>query len=101
MSPWYRVGDPGHDASAHLNFGRRQKTIPRQCRGDALPGDNLALSKKCLRPSVALCDFVVAHDDADVAVTCDMPLCEHHRTAVGPDVDYCPRHARLAAKAAG
>jgi hypothetical protein len=28
--------------------------------------------------------------------TCDRYLCAEHRTALGPDVDFCPEHAREA-----
>jgi hypothetical protein len=42
----------------------------------------------CGRPSVALCDYVVAGG------TCDVGLCGRHRLKIGPDRDVCPDHRR-------
>ena len=93
--PWYRIGEPGHDGAAHLNFGR--KGGPAACQAWALPGDNVSIGARCLRLSVALCDGPGGTDLDGTPVTCAMPLCEHHRTRGGDNVDYCPRHAFLAA----
>jgi hypothetical protein len=84
--PWYRTPDGA--GSMHVNFGR--KAGPVRCAAPALDTDNLAIAKKCLRLSVALCDAPVGYD------TCDMPICEHHRIVGGKNVDYCPRHQHLA-----
>ena len=80
--PFYRIGKPGEDTWAHLNFGRRAG--PAQCASPAFPQDNKEIGLICGRSSVALCDHV----------GCDAPMCELHRT---PDpnranTDYCPLH---------
>jgi hypothetical protein len=92
--PWYRIGEPGHDHAAHLNFGR--KGGPAPCKAAALPGDNRAIGAGCFRTSIALCDGPVGTDLDGTPLTCDMPICEHHRTKAGDNVDYCPRHQHLA-----
>lgn len=46
----------------------------------------------CGRPSVALCDWLLAGKKA--GKTCDRRMCEGCRTSVGEDRDYCPAHAR-------
>jgi len=84
--PWYRT--PDGDGSMHVKFGRKAGAVP--CAAPALASDNLKISRKCLRLSIALCDAPVGD------TTCDMPLCEHHRTSGGKNVDYCPRHTHLA-----
>lgn len=43
----------------------------------------------CERPSVALCDRPVWRGPGQ-SRTCDAPICEGHRTAIGRDVDLCP-----------
>jgi len=44
--------------------------------------------ERCGRISVALCDEPLRHS----AGTCSAPICERHRTKIGPDRDLCPRH---------
>ncbi len=39
----------------------------------------------------ALCDWPMGNGK-----TCDAPLCAKHRVRQGENVDYCPRHARMA-----
>jgi hypothetical protein len=82
---WYRTPDGA--GTMHVNFGR--KGGPAPCAAAALDTDNLALGRKCARLSIALCDGPVGE------ATCDMPICEHHRTVGGKNVDYCPRHIHL------
>ncbi len=41
----------------------------------------------CLRPSTKLCDFPI-----DKGKTCDAPMCDHHATSMGSNVDYRPKH---------
>lgn len=53
----------------------------------------------CRRPSVALCDFKVKRGGKEA--TCDRRMCAQHRTNVGPDMDYCPAHARFSAEIKG
>jgi hypothetical protein len=43
----------------------------------------------CNRDSVALCDFPTGSSK-----TCSLRMCRLHRTRVGLDIDYCPRHSR-------
>lgn len=47
--------------------------------------------ERCRRMSVALCDWPVSPSGR---TTCSAPICERHRTHVGADRDYCPRHAK-------
>lgn len=84
--PFYRMGERGEDAWAHLNFGR--KGGPAQCVMPAFPEDDHQLGPKCGRMSVALCD----------APKCDRPVCELHRTKhpTKADTDFCPDHVSLA-----
>lgn len=42
----------------------------------------------CRSWATKLCDWPV-----DDRRTCDLDLCVDHATKVGPDKDYCPRHA--------
>jgi len=52
----------------------------------------------CRRSGVALCDHKLeAYQDGR---TCDLRLCDLHRTRTGPDADLCPYHAQQA-RAAG
>jgi hypothetical protein len=48
----------------------------------------------CKAPHEALCDWPVGDGK-----TCYRKLCREHRAWQGGDVDYCPEHAVLAAKA--
>lgn len=41
----------------------------------------------CSGYSSALCDFVLPNGK-----TCDAKMCWSHRTTVGPNLDYCPKH---------
>ena len=42
----------------------------------------------CLERQTKLCDWQIGPK-----TTCDAPLCFHHAGSVGPNRDYCPRHA--------
>lgn len=92
--PFYRMGEPGEDFVAHVNFGRKPGAAG--CRAPRLPGDKANWGDTCGRMSVALCDAPAGQDLAGKKLTCDMPLCEHHRARGGKNIDYCPRHAHLA-----
>ena len=87
--PFYRTEDGR--SSMHINFGR--KSGPLACVADRLPNDDPAISLRCCRMSVALCDHPAGQDLAGKPLTCDAPMCERHRTRVGPNLDHCPRHA--------
>lgn len=88
--PFYRTDDG--QGTMHVNFGR--KAGPAPCRGPLLPGDATAFGDICGRMSVALCDFPAGRTLGGQPLTCDMPLCEQHRTKVGTNQDHCPRHAK-------
>lgn len=92
--PFYRVDlGPERSGWAHINIRRAL----RPCVGPALEFDDAAqFGGKCGRISIALCDAPAGEDLAGKPVTCDAPLCEHHRTRGGTNVDYCPRHKHLA-----
>lgn len=47
----------------------------------------------CTGRATKLCDYPLAKGG-----TCDRPVCARCATSVGPDKDYCPPHARHAAK---
>ena len=85
--PFYRMGAPGEDTAAHLNFGSR-RAVPGRCAMPKFPEDDAGLGRSCGRMSVALCD----------GPACDKPICELHRTkhTTKPDTDYCPDHKGLA-----
>lgn len=70
------------------------RNVPDSCAGPLLPGDNAAVGQRCGRMAAHLCDAPTSVR----GITCDAPMCEQHRTNVGPDRDYCPLHANLAAK---
>lgn len=88
--PFYRTDDGR--GTMHVNFGR--KTGPLPCVGPLRLGDDPAIGTRCGRLSVALCDHPAGEDLGGKALTCDAPMCEHHRTKVGPNLDHCPRHAK-------
>lgn len=94
---WYR--SPDGQSAYHLcgGRGRRGNGLPSACVAPALEGDNLELGPKCARPSVALCDYPAGKDLRGTPLTCDAPMCEQHRTSVGPDRDHCPRHQKVKA----
>lgn len=87
--PWYRT--PDGQGVFHVCI-RGKKGAPAACRAPKLPGDSDAHGEECGRMSSKLCDARVGQSGS-----CDMPLCEQHATPAGPDIDYCPRHAHLAA----
>jgi len=41
----------------------------------------------CGGRSIAFCDFPNGRG------TCDAKMCGHHRKSVGPNKDFCPKHA--------
>ena len=96
---WYRSADGG--TTFHVNFGRGRaaaKNTPAPCVGPMLATDNPTIGQRCGRISVALCDFVVGRrvelGDPAGDRTCDAPVCDHHRTKMGPDLDHCWRHGK-------
>ena len=94
---WYRLGEPGADTIAHFNFGRRKRG-PLPCVAPRCSLDQAKYGERCGRISAALCDAPAGVDVDGTPLTCSAPLCELHRTKAGADVDYCPRHAHLAAR---
>jgi hypothetical protein len=46
----------------------------------------------CSAPAVCICDYT------DKRTACNKRLCATHRHAAGPDVDYCPEHAKTVAE---
>jgi len=80
--PFYRIGDPGQDGIAHLNYG--SKAGPAQCKMPKFEKDDGHFGYLCGRSSVALCD----------SKGCDIPICELHRTkhATKPNTDFCTDH---------
>lgn len=90
--PFYRTEDG--QGSMHVNFGRKAGPLP--CAALRLEGDAPLLSPRCCRLSVALCDGPAGKDLSGKPLTCDMPVCERHRTRGGTQIDYCPRHQDLA-----
>jgi hypothetical protein len=93
--PFYRIGEPGADFVAHINFGRKKGT-PGSCVAPRHAGDNPKHGERCGRMAVALCDAPAGKDLAGKPLTCDAPICELDRTRGGENVDYCPRHKHLA-----
>lgn len=86
--PFYRINQPGQPRLiAHLNFGRR---VPRAC---VFPDVDVP-TERCARVGEALCDGPAGEDLSGQALTCDAPMCRHHRTTTGPDTDLCPRCVR-------
>lgn len=95
---WFRIGNPGEDTIAHINFGRRKGRPgrPASCVAPRFAEDKPDWGDRCGRMSIALCDAPAGHDLAGKPTTCDAPMCELHRRKGGTDVDYCPRHQHLA-----
>lgn len=90
--PTYRSEDGR--AWVHINFGRR-KDSPLPCVGPALATDSpMSGWTTCRRISVALCDHPAGRDVDTKVLTCDAPVCDHHRTQVGPNADHCWRHTK-------
>lgn len=84
--PFYRINNPGEPrVTAHVNFGR--KGGPLACVSPD-PDDS---SEKCARMSVALCDGPAGETLGGQPLTCDAPMCSHHRTSIGLNRDLCPR----------
>jgi len=49
----------------------------------------------CQRGSTKLCDFVISPpEQVTHKKTCDSPMCDDHAKSVGPNLDYCPDHAK-------
>jgi hypothetical protein len=46
-------------------------------------------ASQCIRTATKLCDYPLGNGK-----TCDKPLCDCCAVNVGPDRDYCPKHAR-------
>lgn len=49
---------------------------------------------KCGKRSTKLCDWVIGVGRGQIAMTCDMDLCDGCATHVGPNKDLCPAHAK-------
>lgn len=50
----------------------------------------------CGGRATKLCDYPLR--GSKEGQTCDRPLCARHAKSIGPGIDYCPAHARLAEK---
>jgi hypothetical protein len=59
-------------------------------------GERAKRCKACGDRASRQCDFGLTARAA--GRTCDVHLCERCAVVVGPERDYCPPHARLAAK---
>jgi hypothetical protein len=59
-------------------------------------GERAKRCKACGDRASRQCDFPLR--GKATGRTCDANLCERCAVVVGPDRDYCPPHARLAAK---
>jgi hypothetical protein len=94
---WYRTDDG--QSTMHVHWSR--KGGPASCVGQTLAGDNLALGNRCGRVSVALCDGPAGQDLGGRVLTCDAPICTHHRTSIGPNRDLCPRCSQKTRDAVG
>lgn len=88
MSGFYRIGEPGEDAVAHINTGRRPSG--ERCQMPRFENDNPQWGDVCGRISVALCD----------APGCDKPICAKHRMKhpTKANTDFCSDHAPQAKK---
>jgi hypothetical protein len=42
-----------------------------------------------------LCDFEIGRTLGGEPITCDAKFCEGCGRSVGPDKDFCPKHARI------
>ena len=91
---WYRIGNPGEDTIAHINFGGKGRSS--SCVAPRFEGDKPDWGDRCGRMSIALCDAPAGRDLAGKPLTCDAPMCELHRTPGGTNIDFCPRHKQLA-----
>lgn len=87
--PWYRTDDGKGVYHACI---RGRNGSPAACRAPCLEGDNPAHGEQCGRMGGKLCDARVGQSGS-----CDMPICDKHATPAGDNIDYCPRHAHLAA----
>lgn len=55
----------------------------------------------CGSKSTKLCDYPITKPvfgQPDSKSTCDKPICARCAVSIGPNRDYCPPHARFAAK---
>jgi len=49
----------------------------------------------CSKQSTKLCDFSISSpQQVTHRKTCDAPMCDEHAKPVGPNIDYCPEHAK-------
>ncbi len=88
MSGWYRFGKPGEDSIAHVH---RRGGHAAACVAPRFEHDKPDWGDRCGRMSVALCDGPAGETLGGKPLTCDAPLCELHRTPIGPNRDLCPR----------
>ena len=85
--PFYRMDFDEKPAIVHVNLGRRVAPAPCVAHDEEL-------GERCARISVGLCDYPAGQTLGGTPLTCDAPICEKHRTRVGPNRDHCPRHAK-------
>jgi len=75
------------------------------CKEVRLPGGGVAFVRYanrrvpkcgwCHELSTKLCDFVISPpQQVTHKKTCDAPMCDTHAKSVGPNLDYCPVHAK-------
>lgn len=93
--PWYRTDD-GQGALHACVRGRGRRGAPLACRAPRFETDKADIGARCGRMASKLCDAPLV--DNSRQATCSMPICDRHATAGGRAVDYCPRHAALAAR---
>lgn len=74
--PWYRIGH----GMVHIRMDKRQrKKAPPACPFFvSVKGERV----RCMAMAPYLCDWP----------GCDVPICEDHRLALGPELDVCPTH---------
>lgn len=74
--PWYRMGH----GLVHIRLsGKARRNPPKACPFFVtVKGARV----RCMAMAPYLCDWP----------GCDVPICEDHRLALGPDIDVCPTH---------
>lgn len=77
--------DDGTSWWAHVRLGKKPEPVACVFRDFTTPDE------RCGRMSVALCDGPAGSTLGGAVLTCDAPMCEKHRTSIGPDRDLCPR----------
>lgn len=77
-------GEGGIVGTGHVCGGGRRK----RCKGRV----------SCNAWSTKLCDYPLTGKKK--GKTCDVPICDGCAESLGPEIDYCPAHARVAREAA-